>query len=478
MKQKLLLSLVLAGLCVGAQAQKRQQRTTAYAITGVQKGSDRWTEVRLVDVKTGEDIQQVYQSARDVAIMNARTGKPIAKKEVTADVKPTQTEYRIKSNGDKGEVIVVKTSDNQTITIVSNGNGGTQSVIRNAVYRTAPVNTDQPFATNSAACAYDKKHDRLYYTPMGINQLRYIDLKSKEPKVYFFEDEPFGALANRHDVANQITRMVIAADGNGYALTNNGDHLIRFTTNKKAEITDLGALTDDAANGSNSVHSRSVYGGDIVADDKNNLFLVTANRQVFKISVKDKTAKWVGSIQGLPRGYSTNGAIVEKETSIIVSSSTTTNGFYRFDLKDLQAEKVSEGESVFKASDLANANLISEKKKEEDNPVAEAAKTSNAVLEEKRALAVKYKMSAYPNPAVKGGVVNLAFNDFPQGRYQVQLMDLSGKLLRAENINVGGRMQLYLLQIPKSLAQGTYLVKIVGDANTDKVLVSEQIVVQ
>jgi hypothetical protein len=60
--------------------------------------------------------------------------------------------------------------------------------------------------------------------------------------------------------------MVIASDGNGYALTNDGNHLIRFTTGKDPVITDLGALTDDASNANNSVHSRKGFGGDMIAD--------------------------------------------------------------------------------------------------------------------------------------------------------------------------------------------------------------------
>jgi hypothetical protein len=65
----------------------------------------------------------------------------------------------------------------------------------------------------------------------------------------------------------------------------------------------------------------------------------------------------------LPRGFSTNGAIVEGGSNIIVSSASSTMGYYRFDLNTLEAEKVSESENVFNASDLANANLVSEKKK-------------------------------------------------------------------------------------------------------------------
>ena len=32
---------------------KKPQQTTAFAITGVQKGQSNWTEVRLVDITTG-----------------------------------------------------------------------------------------------------------------------------------------------------------------------------------------------------------------------------------------------------------------------------------------------------------------------------------------------------------------------------------------------------------------------------------------
>ncbi|HVF96754.1 MAG TPA: hypothetical protein VM871_05515, partial [Flavisolibacter sp.] len=76
MKRILLLSFGIATISL-TQAQK----TTAYAITGVQKGSSSWTEVRLVDVATGEEVQTVFQSANDARILNARTGKPIAKNE-------------------------------------------------------------------------------------------------------------------------------------------------------------------------------------------------------------------------------------------------------------------------------------------------------------------------------------------------------------------------------------------------------------
>ena len=55
-------------------------------------------------------------------------------------------------------------------------------------------------------------------------------------------------------------------------------------------ITDLGALSDDAGNANSSVHSRKGYGGDMIADASENLYLLTANRNVLKFLLK---AKWL-----------------------------------------------------------------------------------------------------------------------------------------------------------------------------------------
>jgi hypothetical protein len=341
------------------------------------------------------------------------------------------------------------------------------------------VQSDKPFATNSAAAAYDKKHERLYYTPLGINQLRYIDLKNNS-SVKYFEDEKFGVLAGRHDVDNQITRMVIAEDGNGYALTNSGEHLIKFGTNKKAEITDLGSLQDAAENGRNSIHSRNGYGGDMIAGESGRLYLITANRAVFSIDVNSMTAKYLGAITGLPRGYTTNGAIAETGTYIIVSSAQSTDGYYRFDLKTLQAEKVSTSQNVYNASDLANGNLIKDKKiKNEEQKPAEAPQQVATTAAERLAIresSQKYKMSVYPNPATNG-TVNLLFADYPVGKYQVQFMDVAGKIFNAQAVTISTKNQVQQFRLPQLMGKGNYLVKVIG-GEANGVLGVEQLVVQ
>lgn len=462
MKRILLLTLSLSFISF-AQAQKKDKQVTAYAITGVQKGNTSWTEVRLVDVKTGEELQTVFTSAGEAEVLNARTGQPVVKRDAATSASLT------------------KQTPEPATRIIKQEGRNTIIYARRAV--AAKPQYDQPFATNSAACAYDKKNNRLYYTPMGIAQLRYIDLKAKSPKVYYFEDEAFGVVKGRGDVAAQITRMVIAADGNGYALSNDGNHLIRFTLKKKPTITDLGPLTDDLTNGRYSIHSASTYGGDMIADKQNNLWLISANRAVYKISLETKLASYVGTIKGLPRGFSTNGAVAEGDAGVIVSSSSSTDGYYRFDLNTLQAEKVSSGGIVFNASDLANANFAFEKKKkDEEKPkeeivkpeevsIAEAKKPATSLLQD---VVVKNAISVYPNP-VREGFFKLSFAGQKPGRYQIQLLDAAGKVVSVQQANVNNKVQVEEFRLPRQMAAGNYLVRVTNEdgsyTNTNKLIV-------
>jgi hypothetical protein len=417
MKKTLLFASALFAMAI-TQAQKSP--TTAYAITSVEKGASRWTEVRLIDLATGEELQTIYKSAGDAEVLDARTGKTL----------PRQDDDAKKAASLK------------------------------------------PFATNSAALAFDKKNNRLYYTPMGINQLRYIDLKAKSPKVCFLEDQPFGVVKGTGDVAAQITRMVIAANGYGYALSNDGNHLLRFTTKKKPEISDLGALTDDLTNGRHSIHSYSSYGGDMIADKKGNLYLVTSNNALYKININSKMASYIGRIKGLPKGYSTNGAVSEGNSRVIVSSSKSTEGYYRFDLNTMKAERLSSGAAVYNASDLAN-NLFVNNKEEQNEDIVKADP-----VEEKlplKDIVTRNSISVYPNP-VTNGFFKISFADQQPGRYNVQLIDVAGKVISTRPYNLLNKVQIEEFRLPQQLAAGNYLVRVVNEA-TDKPIV-QQLVIQ
>jgi len=475
MKQRILLPLVMILFITALQAQKKeQQKVTGYAITAMDKGGRSWKEVRLVDLSTGADLKTIYNSSNDVEVLNARTGKPVVKKDglpaktiTTTGVQKKIVNLDAELADKKDKEVIYYKKDNNVVRLKTDVNG---QVVYHYVYRDN-ISSDKPFSTNSAAMAYDKKHERLYYTPMGINQLRYIDLKSN--KIYYFEDENFGKVNGPGDACNQITRMVMASDGNGYALTNDGNNLIRFTTGKNPEITELGAVSDEDPAAKVSVHSRNGYGGDMVADASGNLYLITANRNVFKISIESRSAKYLGAIKGLPSGFSTNGAMVEEGSKVLIASSESTVGYFRFDLNTLESEKVSNSGDVFNASDLANGTLAFEKKKkdrknkdEEERPVAPV------VAEEKTTkggtpveTAQVDGILVYPNPASTSSIVKISFDSQPQGRYQVQLFDLAGKMISTQEVNVQNRLQVAELKLPTALSGGTYFVKIFNEAN-------------
>lgn len=450
------------------KASKTAKSTTGYAITAIEKGGRSWKEVRQIDVASGEDIKTIYDSKQEAEPLNARTGKAVEKTDVSKS-KTTTTTFT--STYSQRKVV------NLDQVLDKANNNHNNSYARVIVVRHNTL-TYQPFSTNSAALAYDNKHERLYYTPMNINQLRYIDLKSG--KIYFFEDEELVTGRQMHDVSKQITRMVIASDGNGYALTNDGNNLIRFTTGKKPTITDLGSLTDDVANKKYSIHSRGGYGGDIIADASENLYLITANRNVFKINIESKVATHLGTIKGLPAGFSTNGAMVEEGSKVIIASSESTIGYYRFDLNTLEAEKISSGSNVYNASDLANGNLAFDKKKKQKNEEATPVKqteVTDAIAKkgQQEELSLKNGISVYPNP-VTDGMVRLSFSEQPAGKYRVQLLDMSGRLITTKEVNINSVAQIEEFRFPELSVKGNYLLRITNELN--KVNVTNKIVVQ
>lgn len=461
MNKKILLLPVMACFITALHAQQSKS-TTAYAITGSAKGQQNWKEVRLVDIKTGKEIQPVFTSTQQPEILNARTGKPVQKKDIVGKTEAeaeqsrrTQVFVLDEHNNpqpvtDKAELDKLRTEGKKIMVIRRDGFSERQQY-------------DKPFATNSAAMAYDKKHERLYYTPMGINQLRYIDLKSNTQKIYYFEDEAFGVVKGQWDVAAQITRMVIASDGNGYALSNDANHLVQFTTGKKPTITDLGVITDDAANGDHSIHRG--MGGDMIADKDGNLYLITAYKNVWKINIETKTATYKGGIKGLPEDYQTNGAAVEEGSKIIVCSSRSTEGYYRFDLETLQAEKVTGEGDVYNASDLANGNLAYAKKDKEEKK-EEPVQTVKETVAEKTVTPVEEiknsNITVYPNP-VTDGLVKLSFSNQPAGKYNVQVLDLSGRVITNSDVIVNMKAQVMEIRLPNTVAKGNYFVKVTGE---------------
>jgi hypothetical protein len=228
-------------------------------------------------------------------------------------------------------------------------------------------------------------------------------------------------------------------------------------------ITDLGALLDDAANGDRSIHAKTIsWGGDMIADAAGNLYVISAFRQVFKVSIQSKVATWVAEMQGMPATFTTNGAVVDNEGNLIVSSANTAEGYYKVDMHSWQATRIDIKGTVFNASDLANGNLAFTNDK-----------STSPVIN--RALLRNEKIALYPNP-IATNLVYVSFNSKESGRYTIQLLDLTGKVIMEKIAVVGNGGQVIPLNVNNSLAKGPYMVKVLS--NSKKAVFTDKLIVQ
>ena len=404
MKLRFLAALVPACLSFAASAQPPSN--TAYAITSAHIGSQQWTEVKLIDLSTGSVMGNVFESSRgQYDVFDGRSGRQIAL-QATDSAKDDR----------------------------------------------------QPFGGLSAACAYDKKNNRLYYSPIFVNQLRYIDLSAKVPGVYIFDNETLSSAKNVDEEANQITRMTMGADGDGYALNNDGSHLVKFTTGKMPVVTDLGGLSDAPGNDSNSISDPNTsWGGDMVADASGNLYLVTAHNLVFKINLQTHVASFVKKIKGLSEGYTTNGAVVDAGGKLILSSANSITGYYKVDPSTWVATIIPADANVFNTSDLANENVL--------------FRTRLATVKEE----VAENVSIFPNP-VKSNAFRVSFTNKNSGDYNVQVIDVAGRMISDKVVNVSNSGQVADVRIDPSMTRGLYLVKVMSHEN--KEIFSRKIIVQ
>ena len=399
MKLRLLGAAILA-VVLSSPASAQEPVNHAYAITSESIGTTVWTEVKLIDLKSGQVIKNIYENSKaDYTLFDARSSKQI----------------------------VINKKDSAS----------SMSDLR-------------PFAAYSAACAYDKKKNRLYYAPLFLNQLRYIDLNATSPAVYIFNNEK---LSNAPDVdaeENQVTRMVIGADGNGYALNNSGSHLVSFTTGENPQITDLGELHDAPENGDMKISDASTsWGGDMLADVSGYLYVISSHNQVFKIDVQTRTATYLQKIKGLPEGFTTNGAVVDGEGNIIISSANSIISYYKVDPSTWEAKEIAAGNQVFNTSDLANNNLLYETNLDKNDDVF-----------------VTEKISVYPNP-VRSKMFRVAFDNKVAGEYNVQLIDVSGRIVTDKAVSVYQGAQVSEVRLNNNLSRGMYMVKVLNHENRE-----------
>lgn len=381
------------------------QKNTAFAVTGETKGNFTWNVIREIDLSTGEVVRTVYDPSIKKAI-NFRSVSGIEK-----------------------------------------------------------TGLSLPSATGSgvAAAAYDAIHNRLYFTNMRLNELMYFDFSSNDLNVVV-NDNPAFNTGDKNNEANIITRMAFTSDGIGYAITNDGKSFIRFTTDQKPSVTNLGELIDGKKNGTMTIHAQcSSWGGDMVGDAYGNMYLVTYRNHIFKINPKTRIADYLGQIKGIPAEFTSNGMVVNREGDLIVSSATLSNDYYKVNISTLEATAIKKKEDqVFNSSDLANSNLLYQTKAETDKFVTGEVKGNEA-------------LSFYPNP-VPNKTFNVQFDKVPAGKYNLALTDASGRNVVTKPLNISLPGQTEKVSLPHASAGGVYLMKLTGGSS--KIFYSGKVVVQ
>ena len=323
-----------------------------------------------------------------------------------------------------------------------------------------------PMGGSVASMAYDQKSNRLFYFPMYSSELRYMDLNEAEPHFTYLDNQSLNLLRNRTDVANQVSRMTMGADGFGYALTNDGEHLIRFSTEGQPTILDLGVLSDKPGNGIFVRSSCTSWGGDMVADAAGRLVLITQSNYVFRITIANRVAEYLGQIGGLPAGFTTNGAAVDENGELILScgSSRTQNMtqhlFRVKDINQLTAEPIDDSKipGIGNISDMASSNLLSQKPANTPvtPPVVVAFTPEKEVVKQPQPV-----YTIFPNPVSRGKFSIRTQNIADKGEYSMLMIDMNGRIVLEGKMNLGGKTNTHSFTIPSTEAKGAYVILVV-----------------
>ena len=311
---------------------------------------------------------------------------------------------------------------------------------------------DLPMHSGVASLAYDGQHRRLYFCTMFGGDIRYIQ-PGKDAGTYYQIGNVYDAIprANNSPLSAQnqgpvITRMTMGDDGYVYGLSNDGETFFRIsTTAKKPAIENIGKLVDDASNGAMSVHmSCSSWGGDMVAAATGDLYLFSMYQQVFRINPATRSATYLGKLQGLPGDFSINGAAVNEDGVLMLSSAAVTEKVALVaDISNLTAE-IKARPGWFNTSDLASSNVLFGNKEATFGVFANNPQSAN--------------LDVFPNPIVNSQMIINFKRGMEPGKYALDILDNAGSNKMQSSVNINGQAQRVTLRTER-LASGLYLLR-------------------
>ena len=152
----------------------------------------------------------------------------------------------------------------------------------------------------ASAIAFDKATNRIYFVNNNSatpQDLCYVDLNTTPVVARKFTGYPVETTTG---TGYNVNRMSFASDGFGYAITENGMDIIRFSMNGSGlpVINRMGALIDAPSNGTMQILNEK--GGDIFGDGSGNLYLVANSSNLYKINPNTKVATFLGSVNPFP----------------------------------------------------------------------------------------------------------------------------------------------------------------------------------
>jgi hypothetical protein len=400
MKQKLLLLGTLFLMC---ETTTYSQTKKAYAVTGDAPGSMNWVTFREIDLSDGRMIATIYSPQENEVRYDALTGR------------------------------VITTMDNN---------------------KDAYALNNLPNLNNNlvAATAFDEANNRLFYTTMKGSFLGFFELKNGTAKHFIVQDQPVRNFESQPGEASVFTRMTIGANGFGYALTNDGNHLVRFSTRDKIMMKDLGSLKDGENNHNHSVHNFcSGWGGDMVSDANGMLYLFTMKGLVYQINPSTLITNYLGTIKNLPASFSVNAVAVNEEGKLVLGCANAAQGLYTLHLNNFEAEKLDASNFVkqHNISDLASGYLLN----------SSTEKEKNYIVSESSEMKVDASVNIWPNP-VQNRIFTIQFNHISGENFVLQLTDMAGRPIMEKKLNLLPN-QTETVLLSQNILNGNYIVKVI-----------------
>ena len=287
-----------------------------------------------------------------------------------------------------------------------------------------------------ASLGYDKANNSLVFVPMFSPNVYVLNLRTKE--ITLVENKAIKSI--QCNLESHITRMTSAKNGLIYAMSNSGSQLLRISSkNGRYSVEDLGAVKDMTANAEKSLSKMMTgFGGDMVADAENNLYVFSASNNIFKINTANLTSEFVGTVSGLPVNYTSNGAAVNAAGNVIVGNARG-EGLYEINFTTLEAKAVP-GEFKMPVYDLASSYYLN------DKAVGTASNLMTGI-------------EIYPTK-VNEQFFNIKINNEKvKGNLRVEVSDYLGNVVIKQNINVVRNNSEFKINLNKHNA-GVYIVNI------------------